>query len=176
MRTVRGEEVAAAVSSRVVVPRGAERQLEFCLAWDSPKVVFGAAGREHARYYTRHWREADGPVGPRLCDHALAAFPAWEEAIEAWQEPALSDSALPDWLKSAVFNELYYLADGGSVWLEPDPGEALPQDDFRTTYGRWVRRSNAQQRMELHLQVGLPGVARVPNVQHLRRALLCEVV
>jgi hypothetical protein len=32
---------------------------------------------------------------------------------------------------SAVFNELYYLADGGSVWLDVDPGESLPPADLR---------------------------------------------
>jgi hypothetical protein len=32
---------------------------------------------------------------------------------------------------SAVFNELYYLADGGSVWLDVDPGESIPSTDLR---------------------------------------------
>lgn len=27
-------------------------------------------------------------------------------------------SSLPSWFKSALFNELYYLADGGTVWLD----------------------------------------------------------
>ncbi len=30
-------------------------------------------------------------------------------------------SDLPPWYKSALFNELYYLVDGGSVWLDPIP-------------------------------------------------------
>lgn len=34
--------------------------------------------------------------------------------------------ALPDWFKSAIFNELYFIADGGSVWLE------LPQQVIST--------------------------------------------
>ena len=135
-KTRKGEEVAAAVSSRVSVSKGESKELEFCLAWDSPKVRFGAQGKEHERFYTRHWKEEDGPVGPRMCQHALTSYQRWEEKIEAWQEPVLEDSSLPDWFKSAIFNELYYLADGGSVWLQPGPWEQLPQEDFRVKYGR----------------------------------------
>ena len=135
-KTRKGEEVAAAVSSRVSVSKGESKELEFCLAWDSPKVRFGAQGKEHERFYTRHWKEEDGPVGPRMCQHALTSYQSWEEKIEAWQEPVLEDSSLPDWFKSAIFNELYYLADGGSVWLQPGPWEQLPQEDFRVKYGR----------------------------------------
>ena len=143
-KTRKGEEVAAAVSSRVSVQKGACKELEFCLAWDSPRVCFGAEGKEHQRFYSRHWKEEDGPVGPRFCQHALTSYQAWEEKIEAWQEPVLADPSLPDWFKSAIFNELYYLADGGSVWLEPDSWEGLHQDDFRVKYGRCAtaRRSN----------------------------------
>ena len=28
---------------------------------------------------------------------------------------------LPSWYKSALFNELYFVSDGGTVWLDPLP-------------------------------------------------------
>ena len=146
-RTRKGEEVAAAVSSRVLVPPGGRREVELCLAWDSPRVRFGAGNKEHRRFYTRHWREEDGPVGPRMCEHALTTYQTWEEKIEAWQQPVLADPALPDWFKSAIFNELYYLADGGSVWLEADPGEGLEEGDARLVYGRWGYLESHEYRM-----------------------------
>lgn len=34
---------------------------------------------------------------------------------------------MPAWYKSALFNELYFLADGGTVWLEV-PEDSLPED------------------------------------------------
>lgn len=34
--------------------------------------------------------------------------------------------SLPAWYKSALFNELYFLADGGTVWLEV-PEDSLPE-------------------------------------------------
>ena len=39
-----------------------------------------------------------------------------------------SCSNLPSWYKSAIFNELYYITDGGTIWVEGDsidePSEA----------------------------------------------------
>jgi len=146
-KTRKGEEVAAAVSSRVSVQKGGCKELEFCLAWDSPRVRFGAGGKEHQRFYSRNWKEEEGPVGPRICQHALTSYQEWEEKIENWQEPILSDPSLPDWFKSAIFNELYYIADGGSVWLEPDSGEGLHEEDFRVKYGRWGYLESHEYRM-----------------------------
>ena len=48
-----------------------------------------------------------------------------------WQKPVLEDPELPDWFKSAVFNELYFLADGGSVWVEVEQEENLAAQDPR---------------------------------------------
>ena len=147
------------MSSRVSVQKGSCKELEFCLAWDSPKVRFGAQGKEHKRFYSRHWKEEDGPVGPRFCQHALTSYPGWEEKIETWQEPVLADSSLPDWFKSAIFNELYYIADGGSVWLEPDYLQGLQEDDFRVKYGRWVLLDKSVTCHQKYIQMGLFRVA-----------------
>lgn len=42
-------------------------------------------------------------------------------------------SDLPEWYKSAIFNELYYIADGGSVWFncETSFNKELAFDDPR---------------------------------------------
>jgi len=34
---------------------------------------------------------------------------------------ALAHSQLPFWYKSALFNELYFLTDGGTIWVELPP-------------------------------------------------------
>ena len=38
---------------------------------------------------------------------------------------------LPDWYKSAIFNELYFISDGGSLWLEMPEASKLPETDPR---------------------------------------------
>lgn len=37
---------------------------------------------------------------------------------------------LPNWYKSALFNELYFVADGGTVWLDikqEGPNKSIPE-------------------------------------------------
>ena len=41
----------------------------------------------------------------------------------AWQAPTLADADLPLWFRGTLFNELYYLGDGGSVWTNGDEPE-----------------------------------------------------
>jgi len=33
--------------------------------------------------------------------------------------------SLPDWYKSALFNESYFIADGGSIWLDVSDDASL---------------------------------------------------
>ena len=47
----------------------------------------------------------------------------------------------PDWYKSALFNELYFISDGGTVWIETP--EQVTNGHFKTydlvkEYGRFV--------------------------------------
>jgi non-lysosomal glucosylceramidase len=97
------------------------------MAWDLPVVEFGA-GRRWWKRYTKDW----GRTGDRAVDlarHALAEAPAWRRAIEAWQAPFLADPARPDWYVGALFNELYFLVDGGSFWEHGEVGRPVPADD-----------------------------------------------
>ena len=145
-KTRKGEDVAAAVSSRISVSKHESKNLEICLSWDNPKIRFGNGKKEHVRYYTRYFG-ANGEAGPAICEHALTSFDDWEAHIESWQEPTLADKSLPDWFKSAIFNELYFIADGGSVWLETDDGEGFEVNDLRRDYGRWGYLESHEYRM-----------------------------
>ena len=103
-----------AVAVRLRVAPGARETVRFSIAWDVPLVVFGG-GRRWRKRYTREW----GVTGERaveLAGAALAAAPAWRRAIEAWQAPILDSEHRPAWYKAALFNELYLLVDGGTLW------------------------------------------------------------
>ena len=46
---------------------------------------------------------------------------------ESWSQISLlqlSFRNLPAWYKSALFNELYFVSDGGTVWLDPMEGNS----------------------------------------------------
>ncbi|CAB1421470.1 unnamed protein product [Pleuronectes platessa] len=115
--TTKGETVAAALAVGCSVPAQGHNTLELCLAWDMPNITFGSREREHVRRYTRFFG-TKGDASPSLSHYALTHYKQWERSIEEWQTPILQDSSLPSWYKSALFNELYFVADGGSVWTE----------------------------------------------------------
>ena len=75
--------------------------------------------------YTR-WFGRHGRAAPLLAAHALHSYAAWDAAIEKWQSPVLSNPLLPDFYKSQLFNELYFITDGGTLWLDSAAGRANP--------------------------------------------------
>lgn len=97
-----------------------------------PKINFQENQKQYWKYYTRYFgRNRD--ASPALSEYCLLNYQRWEEEIENWQQPVLSDVDLPDWYKSALFNETYFVSDGGSVWLDLDEADLklLPEDDPR---------------------------------------------
>uniref|UniRef100_A0A914ZLN1 Non-lysosomal glucosylceramidase n=1 Tax=Parascaris univalens TaxID=6257 RepID=A0A914ZLN1_PARUN len=100
-------------------------EVEFVLAWDMPVVKFGGGRRQYRRRYAGFFPDASKRV-EQMCSHALMSRIEWEKKIDAWQQTILSDDSLPDWYKSALFNESYFLTDGGTCWFEYD-------DEWRST-------------------------------------------
>jgi non-lysosomal glucosylceramidase len=122
-----GEALGGAVSATVTLQPGEARMIRFAIGWDLPVVEFGG-GRQWWKRYTREW----GRTGARAWDlvrHALASTPAWRSAIEAWQAPVLDDPERPAWYKAALFNELYFLVDGGTFWEAGEVGGPEPDPD-----------------------------------------------
>lgn len=123
-----GEAIGAAVCATVTLAPGETRTLRFAVAWDLPVTEFGS-GRRWWKRYTRQW----GRTGARaleLARHAIAETDAWRAAIEAWQAPVLGDETLPEAYRAALFNELYFVLDGGTFWEagevggpDPDPAD-----------------------------------------------------
>eukprot|EP01117_Protostelium_nocturnum_P019878 TRINITY_DN871_c0_g3_i1.p1 TRINITY_DN871_c0_g3~~TRINITY_DN871_c0_g3_i1.p1 ORF type:complete len:499 (-),score=124.57 TRINITY_DN871_c0_g3_i1:24-1520(-) len=99
------------------------------LGWDAPETRFGA-GRSHWKRYTRFFGR-EGNAVTRIVEEALREWPQWEKEIEEWQNPILRDESLPDFYKGALFNELYFVVDGGTVWTADPPnhvyGQKLPK-------------------------------------------------
>ncbi len=109
-----GETIGAAVAARFNLPPGGSKEISFSLAWDMPRIHTGM-GREFFRHYAAYYGTS-GNSAPRIARDALLHYEDWERKIAAWQKPVLDDPDLPDWFKSALFNELYYLVEGGVIW------------------------------------------------------------
>lgn len=123
--SVADETIGAALAVTVEVPAGETREVAFSLAWDMPIARFGFGTPYHRRY--TNFYGSGGTAAARMAIDALAHADRWEQAVEAWQAPILEDERLPLWYRQALFNELYYIVDGGTVWCseiygkDPDP-------------------------------------------------------
>ncbi|XP_046855881.1 non-lysosomal glucosylceramidase-like isoform X2 [Xenia sp. Carnegie-2017] len=150
-RSKPGECPAAAVAATTNVPSGTGQKLEFSLAWDMPVVYFGSKKIKHYRWYTKYFGYL-GNAGPSLVSHAFRSYHEWEEKIDDWQQPILRDTNLPAWYKSALFNELYFVADGGTIWLDVVKEEKENPDvknlpEFVLQYGRFAYLEGHEYRM-----------------------------
>ncbi|MCS7286348.1 MAG: non-lysosomal glucosylceramidase [Anaerolineae bacterium] len=126
------EMVAAALAVTVDLRPGELITVPFVLAWDFPIMEFGA-GEKWYRRYTRFFGKS-GRNALIIAREALENYHAWEKAIEDWQRPILEDRRRPEWYKTALFNELYYLVDGGTIWENGRVGGQEPEGIGRFAY------------------------------------------
>ncbi|MBD2655319.1 bile acid beta-glucosidase [Synechocystis sp. FACHB-383] len=117
-----GEQIAGALCLRFTVRPGKTKKIPFLLAWDLPITEF-AEGVTYYRRYTDFYGR-NGKNVWSVIRTALKHSDTWRQKIEAWQGPILDNPQLPNWLKMALFNELYLLTQGGTLWTaatENDP-------------------------------------------------------
>ncbi|KAG1338011.1 hypothetical protein COCNU_04G003170 [Cocos nucifera] len=120
MPSLPGETLCAAVSASTWVEPHGKCTVAFALAWSSPKVKF-LKGRTYHRRYTKFYGTSERSAVDLVHDaltNLLFCFWWWEEEIEKWQSPILKDERLPEWYKFTLFNELYFLVAGGTVWMD----------------------------------------------------------
>jgi non-lysosomal glucosylceramidase len=116
------EQIGAAFAIRFTIQPGKSKKIPFILAWDFPITEFA----QGINYFRRH-TDFFGRTGNNawtVVRTALKHGDVWRESIETWQKPILDRQDLPDWFKMALFNELYLLTDGGTLWsaaTETDP-------------------------------------------------------
>ena len=113
---------ASAICQKTTVKAGGTATLVFALSWDSPLAIFGSGEglpRRHSVFFPPPSSPATATTNaPALALIALTKFKEWEKTIEDWQRPILTSTEYPSWFKNQLFNELYYLTDGGCVWVD----------------------------------------------------------
>ena len=125
-----GSTVASAVCVSRTVSAGGTDTASFSLAWDCPAARFGA-GKAVYRYYTSFFGRA-GSAASSLASYGLAHCHRWERDIFAWQE-VNREELVPPYYRHQLYNELYYLVDGGTIWstsgLHEGGGDISPTPD-----------------------------------------------
>ncbi|TVQ20677.1 MAG: bile acid beta-glucosidase [Leptolyngbya sp. DLM2.Bin15] len=109
-----GEQIATALALRITLAPGERRTLPMAIAWDVPVTEF-AQGVTYLRRYTDFFG-ADGRQAWAIAQTALDQYATWQQQIQEWQQPILDRADLPNWFKMALFNELYDLCSGASLW------------------------------------------------------------
>lgn len=113
-----GSSIGAAIAATVSIPSGSVRTITFSLAWDCPELRF--SGKTYHRRYTKFYG-SHGDAAASIVRDAILENAKWESQIEAWQKPILEDKTLPEWYRITLFNELYYLNAGGTIWTDGLP-------------------------------------------------------
>lgn len=111
---MKGEQVGTALAVRFILQPGETLEIPFALSWDLPITEFAAGVRYYRRYTDFFDRSAKNAW--KIASTALEQYQNWRSQIEAWQKPTLEQEDLPNWFKMALFNELYDLTSGGTLW------------------------------------------------------------
>ncbi len=107
------DALAGAIAVKVNLAPRERVEFPIVVAWDFPYYEF-EKGVKYRKKYTDFFG-ASGDRAFAIAGEALARYNDWEKAIDTWQAAILADSRLPGWLKQALFNELYILAET-SIW------------------------------------------------------------
>ncbi|CAI0378394.1 unnamed protein product [Linum tenue] len=114
-----GSSIGAAIAATVTVPPTEARTVTFTLSWDCPEANF-LGGRTYHRRYTKFFG-THGNAAANIAHDAILNHTHWESQIEDWQRPILEDKTYPEWYPITLFNELYYLNAGSTVWTDGSP-------------------------------------------------------
>jgi non-lysosomal glucosylceramidase len=112
-----GERLAGAIAVRFTLKPHEKRIVTMVISWDFPVFEFGL-GRKWYRHYTDFYGTGGNNAWAIARDGLLNAA-NWSREIDSWQAPYINDETKPLWYRGMLFNELYVLADLGSIWGRP---------------------------------------------------------
>jgi non-lysosomal glucosylceramidase len=112
-----GETLAGAIAVRFTLEPGEKKTIPMALSWDLPIFEFGD-GRKWRRKYTDFFG-GEGTAAWAIAKTALEQREAWSKSIDDWQAPLVKDESKPAFYRGMLWNELYALADLGTVWGRP---------------------------------------------------------
>jgi len=121
-----------AICAKTKLHPGESKTITFVLAWDFP-VLDTVCQTKWYKHYTKFFGK-DGRNVAKIARKAFNNSERWLLEITKWQEKYLKTNK-PDWFKTLLLNELYYVADGGTIWTagkvppEDKPGSLFKQEE-----------------------------------------------
>ncbi|MFX0016275.1 MAG: non-lysosomal glucosylceramidase [Promethearchaeota archaeon] len=129
----KGKSIAGAICVSAKLKPGEQIHIPFVVSWDIPIMTFGE-GRQWYKRYTKYFG-TDGKNAVNIAKYALERRLEWNKKIEEWQNSIINNDIIPLWIKTALFNELYYLADGLTAWEHGEVGRRPQPDSYN---GHWA--------------------------------------
>lgn len=99
-----------ALAVKTKLQPGQTVEIPFVLAWDLPKTF-----NNITKYYTKFFNTS-GQNSFAIAEEALNNLDFYSAKIDNWHNEYLQNPNFPAYLTANMFNELYYLADGGTLW------------------------------------------------------------
>ncbi len=119
-----GSNNLGGVAFKATLAPGQTITVPVVLSWDIP-ISQAGSGSKWYKKYTRFYGRS-GLNSWNIAKDAIDNYSSWEAAIDSWQNSVINDPKYPDWLKTTMFNELYYYFTGGTYW---EAGAASGQKD-----------------------------------------------
>lgn len=102
-----------ALCAKIILLPNENKIITFVLAWDFP-ILESGYGTKWFKHYTKFFGK-DGRNVIKIARKAFNNHEKWIAEIKKWQNEFLKIEK-PDWFKVLFMNELYFLADGGTIW------------------------------------------------------------
>ena len=126
------DPVSGAIAVSFAVKPGETRDIPIALSWDLPIAQFGS-GRRWYRRYTEFFG-TKGTGAWEIARTGLEEYKRYSQAIDEWQKPYIWDESKPAWYRGMLFNELYYLLLGGTIWTNGEMGDPAPSPTHYFAY------------------------------------------
>lgn len=161
--------MAIAVCVNIKVKPFSKENIEFSLVWNMPNISFpGDSEKIFNRYYTRYFPAENPNSSIEITSYSLANKSNWLNAINEWREPILQNKNLPNFYKCCLFNELYFISDGGTLWVDLNK-ENNCSSSLIKEYGRFAYLEGHEYRMyntyDVHFYASFALIKLWPKLQ-----------
>lgn len=168
------EKLATAVCAQIKLKSQSKENVDFSLVWNMPNVSFSTSRMNtserlsYKRFYTRYFPDTDPNCAKNITCYSISKRNDWLTKLKDWRQPIFENKTLPEWYKRVLFNELYFISDGGTVWFDikddPNCKHQLVKD-----YGRFAYLEGHEYRMyntyDVHFNASFALIQLFPKLQ-----------
>jgi non-lysosomal glucosylceramidase len=160
------DKIACALCVKTKINSQQNDKIILSLVWNMPQIKFPKGSKVYNRFYTRYFGNHD-KTALNISKYSLESLDKWKQAIRKWREDIFNNETTPTTYKQALFNELYYLSDGGTIWI--DVKDDLSLSERIREYGRFAYLEGHEYKMyntyDVHFYASFALLMLYPQLQ-----------